>query len=414
MSVTEQLIEYMRGLEIIDCHEHLQPERERLVREVDALWLVSLYAFLDMAAAGWGKREVTACLGDSPIFRTDISLEDRWHEMKPFLDCIKYGSSYRATAIAIRDIYGIDDLNDDTYVELTEKMRAANKPGLYRSILRDRCKIRTCLVQNGRVEDQDPQDLFTPVYDRTLGLTSPDPGLVENLAKARGEPIADLDAYLEALCRELADVRSRGAVAMKIDSKPRVAPDMAAARKAFAEMLGGAPASRALESTILERLMCLAGQWDWPVAVHTGIWGDYRNYDPKSIIDVVKAHPGVRFDLYHLGMPYARDCIFIAKLFPNAHLNLCWSYAISQEITRRTINEILDTVPVNKVFGFGADYCWEVENVYGHLAMARETLAEALSERIARNRLDLDGAKHIARLWLCDNPARFYGLSVEG
>ena len=109
--------------------------------------------------------------------------------------------------------------------------------------------------------------------------------------------------------------------------------------------------------------------------------------------------------------PFIRDCFWIAKNFPNAHLDLCWCYVLSEEITRRAINEMLDVVPVNKVFGFGGDYVWAVENVYGHLVMARECVAEALSERIARGRLDVSGAEEIARMWLDQNPSAFYGLA---
>ena len=66
---------------------------------------------------------------------------------------------------------------------------------------------------------------------------------------------------------------------------------------------------------------------------------------------------------------------------------------------------------MNKVFGFGADCCWSIENVYGHLVMARQTIAEAMAERIARGQLDLEGAQHIIRLWLYENPRAFYGLT---
>ena len=50
--VTRDLIEYMRELEIIDCHEHLCVEPERIAREVDVLTLLSTYASVDMASAG--------------------------------------------------------------------------------------------------------------------------------------------------------------------------------------------------------------------------------------------------------------------------------------------------------------------------------------------------------------------------
>ena len=103
----------------------------------------------------------------------------------------------------------------------------------------------------------------------------------------------------------------------------------------------------------------------------------------------------------------------LAKQYANAYLDLCWCHVLSESITRQSIHEIIEMVPVNKVMGFGGDYVMNVENVYGHLVMARETLAEALAERMAYGRLDMEGAEQIARLWFHDNPASFYNLSNE-
>jgi predicted TIM-barrel fold metal-dependent hydrolase len=411
-AVKGELIEYMAGLDVIDCHEHLCPEHVRLEREVDVLMLVSLYAFVDMLSAGFPPEERKTHIGNNHALDTSVPLEQRWHDLWPYIRRVKYGSYYRPTALALRDIYGIHDLNESTWREATERMRTENTKGLYHRVLRDRCKIRTCLVQNGRISNQDPPDLFTPLYSNTNILQFTNLDFVEYLKKAYSVGEMDLDTYLDCVGKDLEKKRKEGAVGFKIGAWRFAAPDMQRAREEFRKVLQGSPVTATLRACVLEFILRKAAEWDWPVAVHCGIWNDYRDVDPKNIIDTVMKHPGVRFDLYHLGMPFARDCIFIAKNFPNAYLNLCWCYAISQEITRRTINEILDTVPVNKVFGFGADYIYAVENVYGHLVMARETIAEALSERIARGHLDHDGAKEICRLWLHDNPAAFYRLKA--
>ncbi|MDP6381519.1 MAG: amidohydrolase family protein, partial [Phycisphaerae bacterium] len=211
----------------------------------------------------------------------------------------------------------------------------------------------------------------------------------------------------------IADGHARGDKGMKIGAVPPYAkPDIKAARKAYVDALRGGPVADVLQWTVIEALLEKAAEWDWPVPVHCGVWLDYRRRDPKHAIDMIMKHPGVRFDLYHLGAPFVRDCIFIAKNFPNAYLNLCWCYLLSEEMTRRAIGEILDTVPINKVFAFGGDEVLAVENVYGHLVMAREVLAEALAQRIAQGQMDMDGAKQVARMWLYENPARFYGLDA--
>lgn len=412
LEAKQDLIEYMSTLDVIDCHEHLCPEHVRLEREVDVLTLVSLYAFIDMLSAGFPQKDRRTGIANNHALDTSVPLEQRWKDLWPFIQRVKYGSYYRPTAIALRDIYGIHDLNESTWREATGQIRANNTKGLYTRILRERCRIKTCLVQNGRIKDQDPAELFTPLYSNMSIIQFKSPDFVEYLKKEYQVAKMDLDAYLDSVGKDIEKNRNDGAIGFKIGAWEFGKPDMETAREDFQDAMAGSQPSPVLRATVLDFILKKAGEWNWPVAVHCGIWGDYRTADPKNIIDTVTAYPDVRFDLYHLGMPFVRDCIFIAKSYPNAYLNLCWCYAISQEITRRAINEILDTVPVNKVFGFGADYIYAVENVYGHLVMARETIAEALSERIARGQLDHEGAKEICRLWLHDNPVAFYKLGI--
>lgn len=407
----EALLEYATDLDIIDCHEHLAKEPDRLARSVDILTLFSLYEYVDATSAGYPPRPGENLFANNLFLDTSVPLEQRWKAAWPYLQNIQYGSYFRAPKIALRDIYGIDEISDRTYAEATERIRANNTPGLYKRVLRDRCRIKTCLVQNGAVKGQVPHDLLTPLFVTMPWYQLSDPNFARAMEAKHGVALTDLDAYLALFERELSDARANGAVGCKMASGFYPEPNRDAAAKAYQDYLQGKPADPVLQATLLDMVLNKAGEWNWPVAVHSGVWGDFRLMEPKLMINLVMKYPKTRFDIYHLGMPFARDCIFIAKSFPNAYLDLCWCYLVSQEISRASINEIIDSVPVNKIHGFGGDYIWAVENVYGHLVMARETLAEALSERVARGQLDLDGARHVLRLWLHDNPVRFYGLA---
>ncbi len=406
----ESLGEFLAGLDIIDCHEHVPIEPDRLARAVDVLTLFSLYEYVDATSAGYSPRPGENLFANNLFLDTDVPLDERWEKAWPHLKNIRYGSYFRAPQIALRDIYGIEKLDGATYREATERIRANNTPGLYTRILRERCRIKTCLVQNGKIKGQVPRDLLTPVFVSMPWYQLPDPNFVRSLEAQRGTALPDLDAYIACFEHELEDARAQGAAGCKIAAGLYPDPDRGAAAKSYRDYLDGKAADPILQATLLDVLLTKAAEWDWPVAVHSGVWGDFRMMEPKLLINLVIKYPGTRFDIYHLGMPFVRECLFVAKNFPNAYLDLCWCYVVSQEMTRQTINEILDTVPVNKIHGFGGDYIWGVENVYGHLVMARETLADAFADRIGRGQLDLDDAKHILRLWLHDNPARFYGI----
>lgn len=159
----------------------------------------------------------------------------------------------------------------------------------------------------------------------------------------------------------------------------------------------------------MHNVVDLAGELDLVVAVHAGIWGDFRDLDCKHMLTIAPAHPNTMFDLYHLGMPMVRDTIVVAKNFANVYLNLCWTHIISQEQTCSGIEELLDQVPVTKILAFGGDYGRPVEKVVGHLHMAREDFARVFGARIDSDRMSFDEAVAMLKLWFWDNPLRLYG-----
>lgn len=408
-----ELRDYLDSIDIIDAHEHLYIEPRRVEMEVDVFTVVSHYTYVDLVSAGYKVPPGESWFSYNYPKDTKVPLEKRWKDMWPILQNVKHGSYFRAPRIALRDIYGIEDLNDKTYQEASQRVKAMNKPGLYKKILGDKCRIKTCLVQNGLIEGQQPSDLLTSVYTGTHQMYAMwNDDYVKQLNERNQTQIKELDEYLELAFKDMTWARDHGAVGCKIFTDFYAPPNMDQARKDFKDFLDGKPASSVLKCTILDLIFEKAGQWDWPVAVHTGVWGDYRIVDPKNMITHIQQKMDTRFDIYHLGMPYVRDAVFLAKNFANAHLNLCWAYILSEYISTRTVNEIIDTVPVNKVFAFGGDYDVPVENVYGHLVMAKDSTAKALADRIDNELINMPEAKRILKMWFYDNPVNFYGLKV--
>ncbi len=408
-----ELREYLDTIDIIDAHEHLITEPQRLQKDVDVFTLVSHYTYVDMISAGYTVPEGESWFSYNYPQDTTVSLEKRWKDLWPSIENVKHGSYFRAAKIALRDIYGIDDLNEKTYRIASEKIKAANKPGLYRKVLAEKSRIKTCLVQNGLIEGQDPADLLTPIFTGThqaYALWNKD--YIEQLGKRNNTEIKQLDEYIELFDKDMTWARDHGALGCKIFTDFYAPADMDQARRDFKAFLEDGPATAVLKNTILNHIFDTAGKWDWPVAVHTGVWGDYRIVDPKNMITYAQQKTKTRFDVYHLGMPYVRDAIFLAKNFPNVNLNLCWAYILSEYISTQAINEIIDTVPVNKISAFGGDYGVPVENVYGHLVMAKECTARALADRIAKGYINIPDAKKILKMWFYDNPVKFYNIKV--
>jgi hypothetical protein len=414
----ESLLEYMQGLDVYDCHTHIRPEAWRLKWPVDAMTLIATYPIID-AISSQGpvlKNDSGEYLNHQYFTNAKIPLEERWKHFEPLLENARFGSFFRASKIALREIYGFDELNSRNVHEVSNRIRESNQPGFYHEILSRRCRIKKSLVQcsGTHMDDLAPRPLLTPIYSGPTCYKHNFSPFVETLNKKYEIRITRLDEYLEALSRHLREKKDQGTVGLKVYSWDKwlyLNPDPAGAEREFAEMLAGAPGQPLLEATVKDHLFRLAAEMDWTISMHGGgSYMDFRLYEPRRIIDVITRHPDTRFDIFHLGIPFTSEIVGLAKQYPNTTLNLNWAYALSESITRSAIHEIIETVPVNKVIAYGSDVMEDIEAAYGHLVMTREVIAEALAERIERGRLDMEGARRIAKLWFHDNPERIYGL----
>jgi predicted TIM-barrel fold metal-dependent hydrolase len=415
--IAAHLIEAMGGLEIIDCHEHIGPERWRTDGEVDVFTLFTSYTPRDLWLAGMSKERHRS------LFDRSVPLDERWRTFRPFWERIRHGSYARAALLGAKRFYGVDDISDDTYAALSEAMQAANTPGVYERVLRNGCGIRTVLTECGTTQTGTP--LLTPrvgmpyEFHPEMEYAYPVLRTSEEAVRpafAAGEEIDSLDGYIGAFGRFLDRSKSEGAVGVKMAVAPYAEPDRQAAEEAFDGLLSGhdreAPVHDLLRDYVVDRLIPLAAERGLVVAVHTGYWGDFRNLHPLHMVPVLRRHRDVPFDIYHLGYPWPREALMLAKEFANVRLNLCWVHAISPRAAEQAVDEALDLLPVNKVLAFGGDYSVGIEKVYGQLTMARENIARPLARRIAEGRLDQEAALQIARRWFFDNPVELYGLQV--
>jgi hypothetical protein len=69
---------------------------------------------------------------------------------------------------------------------------------------------------------------------------------------------------------------------------------------------------------------------------------------------------------------------------------------------------MLETVPANKIFGYGGDYRYP-ELSYAHAKMARQNIARVMAEKVADGFFNETEAVGIARMMLHDNPHRMFG-----
>lgn len=406
----ERLIEAMENMQIVDAHEHLPPEHVRTSSKVDVMTLFCHYTRTDIITSGMNPQDYET------VIDPEKPLDERWKMFKPYFEHIRYASYTRPALIAVKEFYGFDDINDDNYREISERMQSRNTQGIYHRILRDKCKIRVALTQAGRTDYDD--DLLIPLMPMDTYSSVGNADSIKKKASDLGMTVTSLDDYLQLARKGIEKWKSEGAVGLKTISRPNIVPSREIAEDIFNKIINGENPKVVigendhLTDYLTNYLMDIAGELDMVVAVHAGMWGDFRYLDSKHMIPVFPRHPNTRFDLYHLGMPSVRDTIVIGKNNHNVWLNLCWCHIISQQMTCSGLDECIDMVPINKIIGFGGDYGKPVEKVYGHLIMAREDIAIVLGKRVDNGQMGLDEAISIAKKWLWDNPKNLYKLNI--
>ncbi len=406
LAIEQSLLQALEQFEIIDCHEHMGPEKLRLEMTVDVFTLLSHYLRGDLAVAGMSQADYDAMLNH------DIPLERRWQIAAPYWERVRRTSYARAALLAAQRFYGVEDINEGTYRALSAAMQAANTPGIHERVLREACHIRTALTMWDPAELDSPLLTAVPSAELEVGTW---PALAHPWFE-RDATVRSLDDYLDALRRYIVRVKGQGAVGLKMVSNPFQAPDRGAALAAFDSLRNGSvdrlAESNALKDYVVDQSIAMATEYDLVVAVHTGYWGDFRRLDPLHMIPLLERHPRARFDIFHLGYPWVRETLMLGKGFPNVWLNLCWTHIISQRFAMAALDEAIDLLPANKLLAFGGDYHTQVEKIYGHLAMAREDVARVLAGRVRNREMTETQALDLARRWFWDNPVELYRLRV--
>ena len=248
---------------------------------------------------------------------------------------------------------------------------------------------------------------------------------MERIEAGTGQAVHDFESYLTALEQDFENKLRDGMVAVKMFVAYRRALDIQSAsrnsaEKIFEEIVAGKhltsplnAATKLFEDFMLSRIAKLAGENGVPVQIHTGMQnGNFQQIDqgnPLHLQAFLIAHPQVRFDLFHGGYPFLHEYIVLTKTYPNVSANLAWLYILSPAAASYLLNQLLETVPVNRIHGFGGDYDF-VEGALSHIMIARKIIVGILEKKILSKELSEGEAMKIVRQILWNAPAEFYKI----
>jgi len=410
---------------LIDTHEHLIEEGARLKGDPrlhcdDWATLFDHYLNSDMITAGMA--------GDAykKFFSRQVDPRDKWKLLEPIWPAVKNTGYGQAVRIAIRELYGVEELGRETVGKVQAGYEKTRRRGFYRTILQEKAGIESCQVNclsRPFMESAQPTLLMQDLS--IVGMfAGPD---LRGFGGPTGIKVRGLedwhrviDWWFAKYGRYAVAVKSQNAYSRDIDYE-QVPAEQAAPifRKRLEKQPLSARERKALEDHLFWYAVGKATEYDLPVKLHTGYYAG-QNYmplgrlgrNPSSATDLCRRGPETRFVFMHIGYPYYEDMIALAKHYSNAYLDMCWAWIINPAAAKDFLKKYLVTAPANKVLTFGGDYT-PVEPVLGHAVLARRGIALALSELMAEGWLGREDALELVDMIMHQNARRIFRLAEK-
>ena len=418
------IAERIRATPLVDVHEHLPDEIDRLAGVAfpcdDWSLLLHDYVASDLLSAGMPADT------HARFFSRQVDPERKWELLEPFWLRVKSSGFSQAVRISMRELYGVEELNGKTVPRLQGAYEALRQPGFYAEILVDRANIESCLVNTRGLpfhESRQPTLLMQDLSFQNLHI-DPD---IEGLSAVAGIEVSSL-ADWHAVIHWWFDKYSPYAVAAKSQgaylrglNHRRVEPEVAEPH--FVRMLGGETLAADERKLVEDHLfwVCVdqATGNRLPVKIHTGyLAGDrlaqFRRITDhtRDIIELCRRGPETSFVFLHIGYPNWHELIAVAKRFANAHVDMSWAWILDPVGAREFLERYLVTAPAHKVFTFGGDYS-VVECVVGHAVMARRGITQALTELVEEDWLGQPEALALVEPLLRGNARELFRLEAK-
>lgn len=410
MSTDSGLRKLINETPIADTHEHLLEESSRLSpadmwRLDDIGVLFTHYANDDLVSAGLTPEEYQR------VFAKATPPDEKWQIIRKYWPHAKHTGYGLCVRESVRALYGEDDVTDANWEKVNEAVAAAIKPGFYREIIQGISKVDHCQVNSLEkfpfCETEMPDLLL---QDLSTVSISTEPNITV-MSELTGIEVRSLDDWYQVIDWTFAKYGPK-AVATKNQSAyvrtldyTDVTKEEAASyfdRQFRAHVAPGTTGWRAIQDHLHNHVIRKAVEYNLPVKLHTGYY-TATGYmplhrvgaNPGDCSELCIKHPNARFVFMHTMYPYQDELIAIAKHFPNAFPDMCWSWIINPAATVRFLKEAIKAVPANKIFPFGGDHT-QVELIPGHAAIARKGIAQALSELVDEGWLSKRDAEEAA------------------
>ena len=422
----KRITEFVNNLRIIDTHEHLMSEKEALAGLADFSTLFINYQLEDLISSGAPSDQLYN------IFKSkDKSLEEKWNVFKDFWANTRSTGYGRTVLIAAKDLYRIDDINENTYKELSKRIKDSHKEKYYETVLKEKGKIDASIIME--YNTVTPRDVRNEgncnfrsffVYDKFVTMFGYD-RMNTRVAQygLKFTTLKELESVIDTVFYH--DVQ-KGIQGIKFGiaySRTLKFDDVSLeTANAVFEKMKADPAklltfdeAKPLQDYLFFKILGLCDRYKLPVQIHTGLQtgtgNDITNSNPTGLVKAFFKFPKMKFVLLHASYPFGGELATIAKTFSNVYIDMAWSAMISPSYTIRNLEEYIETIPANKIMCYGGD-CQNVEGAYGASILARETVSAALINKVKTGYLTEEEAIAIAKKVLRENAITIYNLKL--
>ena len=439
----QRMFDHICKMPVVDTHEHIRVLNGQIgsIYQEPIQALVVGYLSTDFLSAGAKPSDIEL------LQNPEVSTDEKWPIFQPMWESCQHTAYARVTQIVLRQQYGIRQLNRAGLDRVAEKL--ANQSPQKKLEMMEHANIKAVItdwlyphpsqrhlryysnpvLKNFLEQPQTPLPLFRNTFNLPYFHEIRTREFIEFTGRLASMIITSMENYEEALFNILTRSKELGVVAIKDQSAYRRPidfsfPSRADAERVFNRLLtdGRAqlawPDARPLDDYLFQQSMRFACELNLPVQIHTGHVTGLRNQVDKAnaaqLAPTLEAHCQVNFDLFHGNWPYMGDLLFLAKSYPNVYINLCWLYIIDPIYARELLKRAVMTVPHIKIFAFGGDYWDAPEFSLAHLELAKQVIAEALTELVEESWVEEEQAVKLALDWLYNNPNRFYRLGLPG
>ncbi|MCX6226716.1 MAG: amidohydrolase family protein [Bacteroidia bacterium] len=337
-----ELLELVLKTPFIDTHEHIMNESERINagRTIDGKandwsFLLSHYFEDDMSVSGMNPK------AKEQFFSPDTDPLQKWDLIAPFWPFLKHTGYGQSLRISVKQLYGIEEITGESIPALQQAYKALIRPGFYRKVIREVSNIESCHVNRWPFLESEQPDLLKS--DLHVDELIQNGGNLE-YARESGIKVNSLedwykviDYWLAAYGPKSVGIKCSMAYGRDIDFIPTPADQV---RSFFERHLAGKslePAEvKALEDHLFWDIVDKATVMGLPVKLHTGyyVWHGYMplsrlQANPGSACELCRHSPKTKFVFFHIGYPYYEDMLALAKHYPNAYIDMCWSWIIN-------------------------------------------------------------------------------------